>query len=263
VNITATFPLNKVMFRQQLYGINVSNAIRQLRREGWLNLYRGVMPPLMQKTTSLSIMFGTYHQYQSLLQSHAPVLSNRLNKSGAAFLAGTTEALLAPFERVQTLLQDKSCHQPYKNTWHALKSLRVYGMTEYYRGLSPVLLRNGPSNILFFVFRGDLKECLPTADSASGNILADFISGGLLGAFISTLFFPVNVVKTKMQSSVGGPFPGMWVTFVAIMKERDYRLDKLYRGVHVNYTRSIISWGLINASYEIFKSYLYPVRSPD
>ena len=52
------------MFRQQLTGIRISKAVGQLCKEGVGNLYRGLLPPLLMKTTSMAIMFGTYHQYK-------------------------------------------------------------------------------------------------------------------------------------------------------------------------------------------------------
>ena len=245
------------MFRQQLHAIGVASAIRQLRKEGLCSLYRGLMPPLLQKTTNMAIMFGMYHHFQGTLFQHFPTLPDKLNKASAALLAGSAEALLAPFERVQTLLQDKHYHERYRNTAHAFRALSSYGLPEYYRGFTPILMRNGLSNVLFFLLRGEIREALPETQTETGDILAHFVSGGLLGAFISTLFFPVNVVKTKMQSKVGGKFSGMVKTFIFIYKDRDGRVEKIYRGVHINYTRSLMSWGIINATYELLKKNLY------
>lgn len=37
-----------------------------------------------------------------------------------------------------------------------------YGYIEFYRGLVPILIRNGPSNALFFILREEVSERLPT-----------------------------------------------------------------------------------------------------
>ncbi|NWT88549.1 S2551 protein, partial [Lanius ludovicianus] len=226
-NIAVTFPIQKVLFRQQLYGLRTQDAVRQLRRDGLRTLYRGILPPLMQKTTTLALMFGLY-----------------------AALAGTTEAVLTPFERVQTLLQDYKHHDKFTNTYQAFKVLKAYGMREYYRGLVPILLRNGPSNVLFFGLRGPIKQCLPEATSYSTHMVNDFICGGLLGAVLGFLFFPVNVVKTRMQAQIGGEFQSFSKVLVKIWLERDRKLIHLFRGAHLNYHRSVLSWGIINATYE-------------
>ena len=255
INVSVTFPLNKLQFRQQLHGIRTTTALRQLQKEGLLNLYRGLMPPFLQKTTSMALMFGMYDAYQHILEHFYPltVLSAFGNKSLSAMLAGYTEAVLCPFERVQVLMQDKFYHDHYKNTYHVFKELRGYGIREYYRGLSPILLRNGFSNALFFLCRDKIKESFPQTTSQGTEVALHFVSGAVLGASISTLFYPLNVVKTRMQSRVGGEFTGLWTTFILVFQDRNYKWTKMFRGVHINFTRSLVSWGIINASYELLK----------
>ncbi|XP_074060419.1 mitochondrial nicotinamide adenine dinucleotide transporter SLC25A51 isoform X2 [Macrotis lagotis] len=248
-NIAITYPIQKILFRQQLYGLKTRGALLQLQKEGLRNLYRGILPPLMQKTTTLALMFGLYEDFSYILHQHisSPEIVTR---SAAAVLAGATEALLTPLERVQTLLQDHKHHDKFTNTYHAFKVLKSYGIGEYYRGLIPILFRNGISNVLFFGLRGPIKEQLPEAKSCTAHLIDDFISGGLLGAMLGFLFFPVNVVKTRMQSQIGGEFQSFPKVFEKIWLERNGKLTHLFRGAHLNYHRSLISWGIINATYE-------------
>lgn len=80
----------------------------------------------------------------------------------AIYLVGTVEAVLMPFERIQTLLADSHYHTHFKNTSQAFHHVCMnYGYRELYRGLTPILLRNGPSNVLFFIFREEAAERLP------------------------------------------------------------------------------------------------------
>ncbi|XP_053382379.1 mitochondrial nicotinamide adenine dinucleotide transporter SLC25A51-like [Mercenaria mercenaria] len=251
VNISVTFPINKVMFRQQLYGVRVWKAIQQLQKEGLTHIYRGLMPPLLQKTTSMSIMFGLYYEFQRHLNSTFPSVWSPVNKSVAAMLAGTVESVLTPFERVQVLLQDRTYHRHYGNTLHAFSEIRqTHGIKEFYRGQTAILLRNGPSNVLFFLGRDYLHMVYPADETAGQKVLLDFVSGACLGAFLSSLFYPLNVVKVRMQSKVGGEFVKVLPTFKKILMERNYSIKKLYRGLHINYTRAFISWGIVNATYE-------------
>jgi len=245
VNILITFPVNKTMFRQQLHGISALEALTQLKGEGVLNLYRGILPPLLQKSASTALMFGSYEQYRRLLLEQR--LPERSSLVVAAFLAGCTEATLTPFERVQTLMLDQKYGSKFRNTIHAFSSLWCqYGPREYYRGLSAILMRNGPSNIIFFGAREQLRSSLPDALDRLG-LLADFLSGACLGAFISTVFYPINTTKTHMQKNLGGEFLSFRRVFFNLLKERGPR--GMFRGVHVNYTRSFMSWGIINMSY--------------
>ncbi|XP_008291348.1 solute carrier family 25 member 51b [Stegastes partitus] len=253
-NIVVTFPIQKVLFRQQLHGVLATEAVRQLQRDGLRNLYRGLLPPLLQKSTTVAIMFGLYEDFSRVLldrvgSSGVPEL---ITRSFAAALAGTTEAILTPFERVQTLLQDHRHHERFNNTAHTFRTLLTeYGVRECYRGLMPILLRNGPSNVLFFGLRGPIKEQLPEATSRVGHLVNDFVCGGVLGAGLGIMFYPLNVVKSRAQSQVGGAFQPCRQVLLTVWRERGGSLAKLFRGAHLNYHRSLLSWGIINATYEL------------
>uniref|UniRef100_A0A5S6QX66 Uncharacterized protein n=1 Tax=Trichuris muris TaxID=70415 RepID=A0A5S6QX66_TRIMR len=182
-----------------------------MRREGISKLYRGILPPLLQRTSARCIMFGTYNHYCRLLGCHD---NHRCTiwATTAAFLAGCTEAFLCPFERVQTILQSPNYHGQFKNAFDVFWKLRKYGLAEYYRGWSAILLRNGFSNALFFASRDPLKELVTSrlglyVEKEEVNIsndlvhlVGDFASGSFLGATISTLFFPLNMLKTRSQA---------------------------------------------------------------
>ena len=256
VNIVFTFPINKTMFRQQVEGIRVHKAVRQLRKEGLRNIYRGLLPPLMQRTMTVSIMFGTYTSYIRSLEYVFPSTPYYMIHSLAAMGAGFTEAVLVPFERVQCLLQVKQYNTRLHNTKHAFQYLWRYGPSEYYRGLSAILLRNGLSNILFLGLREPLKDSLPTPKTQLGESFNAFISGAGLGAGLSTLFFPLNVVKSRMQTHLGGRFVGMRETFDVVFEERNRQWRKIFRGVQLNYTRAFVSWGIINTTYELLQKLL-------
>lgn len=252
INVTVTYPLNKIIFRQILEGVEASEAVRQLSREGIRLLYRGILPPLCQKTLSLSIMFSVYEGSRTrlLILTDQPVFA----KIFAANIAGTAEAFLMPLERIQTLLQDWRYHNKFKNTSHAFKFILTnYGLSECYRGLLPIILRNGLSNLTFFTLRDQSKLIIGNED----NLLANFVSGALIGGFTSTLFYPMNVIKIHMQCKIGGKFDGLFSTMREIWIARNRSITGFYQGVHLNYMRSFLSWGVINASYDFLKSVIY------
>lgn len=58
------YPSNKIIFRQQLHGFHVKDAIKQIKLEGAGKLYRGLMPPLIMRTTSRALMYGLYDEFQ-------------------------------------------------------------------------------------------------------------------------------------------------------------------------------------------------------
>ncbi|XP_058798276.1 mitochondrial nicotinamide adenine dinucleotide transporter SLC25A51 [Phymastichus coffea] len=252
INVTVTYPVNKVIFRQILEGVPATTAVHQLSHEGVRLLYRGILPPLCQKTLSLSLMFSIYEgcrQRLYVLTEH-----KTFAKIFAANFAGTCEAILMPLERVQTLLQDWRYHDKFKNTPHAFSILlREYGLSECYRGLVPIIYRNGLSNLMFFTLREQSKYMLKDDNS----LLSNFISGALIGGFTSTVFYPVNVIKVHMQSKIGGDFEKFSKCVQDIYIARNRSIKSFYKGVHLNFMRSFISWGVINASYDALKNLLF------
>lgn len=287
INTTALFPINKLIFRQMAGGHKAQIAADQMKEEGLRYLYRGILPPLIQKMVSVSIMFGTFGHYKHWADTRftnwPPVTTLAL----ASCLTGATEAILTPLERVQMLLQDRKYHKNYKNTIDALIKLRKFGSSEYYRGLTCVLVRNGPSNILFFGLRDEIKKLMPTrhkTEDCSTNpsqarrsdqqsptdsgqhfkvkdsMLHDFLSGAILGMFISTLFYPLSVVRTRMQTRAPGTeFLSIVKAFNAVYSERDRKFTRLFHGCLINVLRQFVSWGVINCSYEFMLDLLHQI----
>lgn len=144
-----------------LHGNTATSAFIEIRNEGFKFLYRGMLPPLAQKTVSLSIMFGVYDG------TRRPLVENfNMNpyfaKIIAGCVAGSVESALMPFERIQTLLADSTHHTSFRNTQEAFKYVLVnYGFRELYRGMVPILIRNGPSNSMFFILREEISDILP------------------------------------------------------------------------------------------------------
>ena len=231
-------------------GVPANTAVRQLSQEGLHLLYRGILPPLCQKTLSLSIMFSVYEGSKERIKilTENPVIA----KVVAANIAGATEAILMPMERVQTLLQDWRYHKKFKNTSDAFRYLLTkHGVTECYRGLVPIIYRNGLSNLTFFTLRDKSKELMGEKES----LLKNFVSGALIGGFTSTLFYPLNVIKIHMQTKIGGKFDSFSVAVCELYEARNRSITSFYKGVHLNYMRSFISWGVINASYSFLKKF--------
>lgn len=85
----------------------------------------------------------------------------------------------------------------------------------------------------------------------------EFLSGAIIGAFLSSLFYPTNVVKVEMQRSMGHASMSIRDAFQQVYAERNYQLRLVFKGVGVNCSRAFISWGIINAAYEHIKKFLY------
>lgn len=262
--ILALYPLNKAIFRQIIDSISAKEAYRQLKSEGVSMLYRGFFPPLLQRSISYSVLFGTQHQYYILIHDSLEKLIQRKHfvdnhtfidpiiQGTAGYLAGTTEALLTPFERIQAILQTPKYHESYKNTFHIFRDLRAqYGLRELYRGFVIISLRNSMSNVLWFSLRNPLKKRLPEPKNKFQDVTYNFLSGGILGACISTIFYPFNFVKSHLQSEIGGAFPSVLTSFRELYAKNP-SIVHFYRGAHSNFVRALLSWGITNSSYEFY-----------
>lgn len=89
--------------------------------------------------------------------------------------------------------------------------------------------------------------------SVSTRTAQEFIAGAVIGASISTLFYPLNVIKVSLQSEMGQVSEGSWHACMRIYRERDSRIGNFYRGCAFNTGRSFISWGIMNTAYENLK----------
>lgn len=252
INVSITFPINKIIFRQILEDVPANTAFRQISKEGIRLLYRGILPPLCQKTLSVSVMFSMYEGCKERLCTLTD--NDILVRVLAAHFAGTAEAILMPLERVQTLLQDWRYHDKFQNTSHAFRYLlKNYGISECYRGLVPIIYRNSCSNLMFFVLKERSKKLMGEQES----MLTSFVNGALIGGFTSTIFYPMNVIKIHMQSKIGGTFEKFMSVTREIYVARNRSIMSFYKGVHLNCMRSFISWGVINASYDFLKRIMF------
>lgn len=256
VSVVTLFPFYKTIFFQQLDGTSWPTALSRLKNEGFYLAYRGVLPPLLQRGSSGAVMFGVQSVTERILDQRRNVLNNpsAVNKELSAIFAGMCEASLMPFERVQTLIQNKHQFPSYRNTFHTLASLvTTHGMKELYRGLSPIIIRNCLGNALYFsghTWLSHLRSRRPNEGPMQRGTW-NFIIGSLLGGSIGIFTYPFNVIKTRMHSTVGGPFSSMLSILSELLYHGGDRADitRLYRGLPANFMRSIVSWGIITMTY--------------
>jgi len=103
------------------------------------------------------------------------------------------------------------------------------GARGFFSGLAPLLARDIPFNTLFFgsfrLYSRALREPLP---GVAGSLLA----GGLAGSTAWTFVYPADVVKSRMQSDIGGVggggVRGAARVLVGILRQGG--LPLLYRG---------------------------------
>eukprot|EP00038_Savillea_parva_P012864 m.207412 g.207412 ORF g.207412 m.207412 type:complete len:352 (+) comp23757_c0_seq1:313-1368(+) len=259
VQVSITYPIQKITFRQQIHGTCVRSTIATLRNETMRHLFRGMVMPMTQRALTTSIMFGVFHDYQKrLLPVENRLGMHRVVTNGiAGMMSGFTEAVFNPLERVQALMQAPQYHDTICSSRGAFRECwRIDGLRELYRGVQPVLIRNGVSSGVYFAFREPMAEsvqrllikesCSPLVHTA----VPSFLSGAVLGALVSTAVYPLAVVKSRAHTILGGPHRSFCSLLREVVHERG-SIAGLYRGCGVNVIRTLIGWGIVNVVYDL------------
>uniref|UniRef100_A0A8C8SML5 Solute carrier family 25 member 53 n=1 Tax=Pelusios castaneus TaxID=367368 RepID=A0A8C8SML5_9SAUR len=253
-----TFPIYKTIFRQQIHAFSIQEAIHQLRHEGICRFYRGIFPPLLSKTLQGTLLFGIQDSLLRLLTSSPSRPYTLGERWTAGFLSGSVEALvLTPFERVQNVLQDGRKDARFPNSWRILQEFNSYGLKErlvvgYYRGLSPILLRNSLGSALYFSFKDPLRDSL--AEKGLPGWLPALVSGSVNGTVTCLVLYPLSVLIANMQSQVvGRDLLSLRESVWSVWESHGRKLTLLYQGGSLLVLRSCLTWGLTTTIHDFLK----------
>ncbi|XP_077164721.1 solute carrier family 25 member 53 [Paroedura picta] len=254
----ATFPVYKTIFRQQLHTFSIREAVRQLSQEGLRNFYRGLSPPLLSKTLQGTLMFGTYENCLRTLASQSSGPYSLGDRYTAGLLSGLSEALvLAPFERIQNILQDGRKNKRFPTTRSILREFHSYALRDrlvlgYYHGLGLILVRNGLGSSLYFSLKDPLRDSL--SERGLPHWLPALVSGSVNGTLIGLFLYPLGVLIANVQSQVGKQeVLHFRASVTAVWANHGRRVVLLYRGGSLLVLRSCITWGLTTAIYDFLQ----------
>jgi solute carrier family 25 (mitochondrial carnitine/acylcarnitine transporter), member 20/29 len=125
-------------------------------------------------------------------------------------------AITAPFERVKVILQvqdqkRKPGEEPrYKGGLDVVRQLyREGGLKSVFRGSTATLARDGPGSAAYFASYEYIKRTLTPRDPTTGrpqgdlSLLAITAAGGAAGVAMWIPVFPVDTVKSRLQTAEG------------------------------------------------------------
>jgi hypothetical protein len=261
-SIAATYPVGKLVTRQQVDGHGAWQAARHMWLEGPSTLYRGAQPLLVQRGLQLGIMFGMYAKlYDQLACS---TLARTLQPSdgtirfAAGVLAGGTDALaLTPLERVQTLMQlrqSRHCSLAGAGSIRGVTlSLARHGPRELYRGVGTAVLRNGACTGCYFTLLPHARETFSAARSFAteyrwklvlpvlqSSRCEDFVCGVGLGCGMSVFVFPMSTIMKWQQTRTSGRHVSMLEALKCISMGRGTLA--VYRGLPAFMVKSAAAW---------------------
>lgn len=167
--------------------------------EGIRSWWKGLSPTLIMAVPATVIYYTGYDQLKMLFgfkEGQRNYIAPALAGSIARTVAVTA---VCPIELVKTKLQSRQGYS-YKELLAVVRNaIQQNGLLGLWRGLSPMLLRDLPFSVLYWVGYEQTKLCLSRMVQPDYSALVPFMSGAVSGALSAVVTNPLDVVKTHMQ----------------------------------------------------------------
>ncbi|KAK9075432.1 hypothetical protein SSX86_003755 [Deinandra increscens subsp. villosa] len=201
------------------------------------------------------------------VQNHGTNMSTDLFiRLAGGGLAGITAASVTyPLDLVRTRLSAQRNVMYYRGIWHALTTIsREEGIFGLYKGLGACLLGVGPNLAISFSVYDTARSYWQLHRPQDSTVLVSLACGSLSGIASSTVTFPLDLVRRRMQlEGAGGRArvykTGILGTFSQIIKAEGLR--GIYRGILPEYYKVVPSIGIVFMTYEKLKQVLSKLDS--
>lgn len=233
------------------------------RFEGIRSWWKGLSPTLLMAVPATVIYYTSYDQLKVLLgfQPHqtnivAPMVAGSLSRIVAVIA-------ITPIELLRTKIQSKQGYT-YGQLMRVIQTtVRNDGVFSLWRGLYPMLLRDVPFSMFYWIAYEGLKhELLSTQFGHQYSNFVPFLAGSVSGASAAVLTNPLDVVKTHMQVSLGesGKGQGRQMgtgSLYDIMQKvvSKHGIIGLYAGLVPRVAKIAPACAIMISSYEAFKKY--------
>ncbi|TDL27018.1 mitochondrial tricarboxylate transporter [Rickenella mellea] len=209
VEAFVTYPAEFVKTRSQFGGQKESpfTIIRStLASKGITGLYSGCTALVVGNAVKAGVRFVSYDHFKSMLaDQQGKVSAPRSLLAGLG--AGVMEAVFAvtPSETIKTKLIDdaKRPNPQYRGLVHGTISIvRKEGIRGIYRGLFPVVMRQGANSSVRFTTYTTLKQFVQ-GNARPGQTIPSSVTfgiGAIAGLVTVYTTMPLDVIKTRMQS---------------------------------------------------------------
>lgn len=180
-----------------------------LREEGVLAFYKGTLLPLIGIGACVSVQFSVNEYMKRVFDQinggggASAMTASQFFCSGAAGGISIT-ALASPIEHVRIRLQIQTLESKFNGPFSVLRELyRAGGLAAIYRGFFPTLVREGIGSGVYFVTFESLvkanmqKRGIERKDIESWRLC---LYGGLSGYTMWTSIYPIDVIKSKLQT---------------------------------------------------------------
>ncbi|KAK2968577.1 hypothetical protein RJ640_009405 [Escallonia rubra] len=283
VSKTCTAPLARLTILFQVQGMHSDVAALKkasiwreasliASEEGFRAFWKGNLVTIAHRLPYSSISFYAFERYKNLFQlmlgvDHGQNISADLCiRLAGGGLAGITAASVTyPLDLVRTRLSAQRNVIYYRGIWHALRTIsREEGIFGLYKGLGATLLGVGPNLAISFSVYDTVRSYWQSLRPKDSPVLISLACGSLAGIASSTVTFPLDLVRRRMQlEGAGGRArvykTGLIGTFRDIVRAEG--LGGLYRGILPEYYKVVPSVGIVFMTYEKMKQLLSEVPS--
>ena len=195
-------PFDTIKVRMQTSSaVNVSFSSR--------SLFKGMAAPLVAASAVNAVIFGTYASTGRILDDY--YYREKNESFGKNFICGAFAGfvqclIICPTEHVKCRIQT-SAHSLYTNPWKlSVDIFRKHGFDGLFRGFWATSLREVPAFGLYFAGYDYMRDHIVNFlerngyASLSGPWAASAISGGISGCVTWAGVYPIDVIKTRIQT---------------------------------------------------------------
>ncbi|KAF8064272.1 mitochondrial tricarboxylate transporter [Lyophyllum atratum] len=226
-----------------------------VKTRGITGLYSGCSALVVGNALKAGVRFVSYDHYKQMLADpQGKVSAPRSLLAGLG--AGMTEAIFAvtPSETIKTKLIDdsKRPNPQYRGLIHGTATIiRQEGLSGIYRGLFPVMMRQGANSAVRFTTYSTLKQFVQ-GTARPGQPLPSAITftiGGIAGLVTVYTTMPLDVIKTRMQSlEARAQYRNSFHCAYRIFTEEG--ILRFWTGTTPRLARLVLSGGIVFTVYE-------------
>lgn len=251
------YPFDTVKVLLQTYGGTLysgyADCIKKLfQQDGLAGFYRGVTARLIASAFDHACVFMSYRwTLRAIGADDRPTIAQIC--LGGCGAGAASMVSLTPFELVKCKMQadnDKG-HRRYMSSMDcARRIVQAKGFRGLYQGGVATLYREVPGTAAWCGTYDTLKSWM-TPEGASTDSLTIWqrmFAGGCSGVAFWTIFYPSDVVKTRIQVDPAYSNLGLWPAMARLYREGGTKV--LYRGWTMTAARSFPSNAVIFAVFD-------------
>ncbi|XP_063704479.1 calcium-binding mitochondrial carrier protein Aralar1 isoform X2 [Culicoides brevitarsis] len=263
---TSVYPIDLVKTRMQNQRAALVGEIayrnswdcckKVIRHEGFLGLYRGLIPQLLGVAPEKAIKLTVNDLVRDKLTDKKGKIPLWAEIVAGGCAGGSQVVFTNPLEIVKIRLQvaGETPGGSKIRAWHVVKELGLFGL---YKGARACFLRDIPFSAIYFPAYAHTKAKMAD-DNGYNHPLTLLAAGAISGIPAASLVTPADVIKTRLQvvaRSGQTTYNGVFDAARKIMKEEGFRA--FWKGTVARVCRSSPQFGVTLVTYELLQRLFY------